>query len=118
VPGRLPAPKPDVLGYSYHEAAAEEYHRDIEYYRQISPHLGRKFVTEVEAAIARIREFPEGHSPVARGLRRCPIRRFRHAIIYEVRKTEIFIWAVMHTSREPNYWKNRVEKGPPEPEKL
>ena len=107
---RRPAGTTKVSGYRYHEEAAEEYHAEIRYYRRIHPNLGRAFVKEVEAAIARICEFPEAHSPIGKGLRRCPVKRFRHAIIYEVIPDSVFIWAVIHTSREPGYWMGRLEK--------
>lgn len=104
------APTADVLGYRYHEQAAAEYHHDIRHYRQISPSLGAAFVAEVEAAIERIRHSPQAHSPIGDNLRRCLVRRFRHAVIYEIHPDGIFIWAVMHTSREPGYWKERTKE--------
>jgi plasmid stabilization system protein ParE len=99
-----------VLDYGYHPEAEAEYHADVRYYRDISPNLGRAFVIEVEAAIKRILEFPEAYSPAGKGLRRCPVRRFRHIIVYEIQSERVFIWAVAHTSREPGYWKTRREK--------
>lgn len=97
-----------MLRYRFHEAAEAEYHADIRFYRRIDPELGRAFVSEVEASIERIRQSLLMHSPIGGNLRRCRVRRFRHAVIYEIQSDGIFIWAVMHTSREPGYWKGRL----------
>jgi len=50
--------------------------------------------------------FP-GHT---QGARRCLIRKFRHAIIFQILPDHIFVIAVMHTSRRPGYWRTRVTK--------
>ena len=99
-----------MLAYRFHEQAAAEYQHDIRYYRQISPSLGATVVSEVEAAIKRIRHSPQVHSPIGDNLRRGLVRRFRHAVIYEIQPDGIFIWAVMHTSREPGYWKEQMKE--------
>jgi hypothetical protein len=36
--------------------------------------------------------------------------RFPYGVIYQVTDEEVFIIAVMHLNREPNYWKNRETK--------
>ncbi|MBI5387663.1 MAG: hypothetical protein HZA90_23635 [Verrucomicrobia bacterium] len=47
-----------MLDYEYHPEAEAEYLAEVAYYSQISGELGLRFVTEVEAAILRARQFP------------------------------------------------------------
>jgi plasmid stabilization system protein ParE len=44
------------------------------------------------------------------GIRRYVFRRFPYVIYYrwEVERHHVTIYAVMHCSREPGYWKNRA----------
>jgi toxin ParE1/3/4 len=97
-----------VLGYDYHPAAEAEYQAAIDYYDGIDRELGVKFVSQVEAAIRRAREFPELYGQVAEGLRHVTTRRFPYVIVYEVLENRIFIWAIAHGSRRPGYWKWRL----------
>ena len=97
-----------MLGYEYHYAAEAEYLDAIRRYSRISAELGMSFVTEVEAAIERARQFPEAYGKIERNLRRVIPHRFPYVVIYEILENRIFIWAVAHTKREPGYWKSRV----------
>lgn len=97
-----------MLGYEYHPAAEAEYLEAVRHYSRINGQLGLAFVTQVEAAIQRARQFPEAWSPLPRGLRRVRTRRFPYGITYEILTDRIFIWAVAHTSREPGYWEGRL----------
>jgi plasmid stabilization system protein ParE len=67
------------------------------------------FVDEIENAVERARRFPEIHRRIRRNVRRILTRKFSYAVIYEIGEDRIFIWAVAHTSREPGYWKARLQ---------
>jgi toxin ParE1/3/4 len=97
-----------VVGYEYHPAAKAEYLQAIQHYSGIRPELGMSFVTEVEGAIERARQFPQAYGKVTESLRHIGTHRFPYAIVYEIREDRILIWAVAHTSREPGYWKTRT----------
>jgi plasmid stabilization system protein ParE len=99
-----------VRGYEYHPAAEAEYLDAVRYYSRVSAELGLRFVTEVEAAAERARQFPEAWAPLPGNLRRIPLHRFPYRIIYEDMLDRIFIWAVAHTSREPSYWRGRTRE--------
>ena len=99
-----------MVGYEYHSDAEAEYLDAVRYYCEIGAELGMAFVTEVEAAVNRARRFPEAHRRISDNLRRVLTHRFSYAIIYEPLEDRIFIWAVAHTSREPGYWKARLEE--------
>lgn len=44
------------------------------------------------------------------GLRRSVVRGYPFVLIYQVREREIHIIAIAHTSREPDYWRNRLNQ--------
>ena len=80
--------------------AAIRYDRD-------KPGLGNRFLDEIGIGLRDIREFPEAHPPVDAIYRRKLINTFPYAIIYRVEGDVIWIIAVSHTSRRPNYWRRR-----------
>jgi hypothetical protein len=41
-------------------------------------------------------------------VRRCLVNRFPYGVLYSIESTEIFILAVMHLRRDPDYWKKRL----------
>jgi plasmid stabilization system protein ParE len=45
---------------------------------------------------------------VHEGYRRSLIRRFPYAVFYERVETTVTIHAVLHTSRDPNKWRQRL----------
>ena len=98
-----------MLGYDYHPAAEAEYHAAIRYYSRISEELGISFVSEIEKAVERARLFPEAHRKIHGSVRRVLTRRFSYAVLYELREQSVLVWAVAHTSREPGYWKDRLQ---------
>jgi plasmid stabilization system protein ParE len=97
-----------VVGYEYHPAAEAEYIEAVRYYSGIRSELGMSFVTEVESAIQRARQFPEAYGKLSDSLRHIGTHRFPYILIYEILADRLFIWAVAHTSREPGYWKERA----------
>ena len=98
-----------MLGYDYHPDAEAEYHAAIRYHSRISTDLGMAFVSEIEKAVDRARLFPEAHRRIMANVRRVLTQRFSYMVIYEVWEDHIFVWAVAHTSREPGYWKDRLQ---------
>lgn len=66
------------------------------------------FVAEVRAAFRRIQERPAHAHFVYKHFRRFNLRRFSHAVIYREKGDAVYIIAVMHEKRHPDYWKHRV----------
>lgn len=98
-----------MLGHEYHPAAEAEYLAEVEYYSRVSADLGLRFVKEVESAVMRARQFPTAWTPLPANLRRIRPRGFPHAVVYEILPDRVFIWAVAHTSRKPEYWRERLK---------
>lgn len=49
-----------------------------------------------------------GTTKTARQFRRAPLQRFPYNVVFRVQHNELFVVAVAHTSRKPNYWKKRL----------
>jgi toxin ParE1/3/4 len=78
------------------------------WYEQRRPGLGEEFLTSVEAALAGIRRFPAMWPKIFRGYRRCLLRRFPYAAYYQVEESRVTVYAVFHTSRDPEKWRQRL----------
>ena len=71
--------------------------------------LGAEFTREVESVIERICDAPERWKLFEQDVRRCLTRRFPFAVLFIVEADYVLIIAVMHGSREPGYWRHRIE---------
>ncbi|MFW5751753.1 MAG: hypothetical protein ACOCW8_00290 [bacterium] len=67
--------------------------------------LGRAI--EVYSAIQRAVAHPKAWSSLEGEIRRVLIRRFPYGVLYTEKKDGLFILAVMHLHRDPEYWKTR-----------
>ena len=95
------------MKYSIHPEAEEELFAAAEYYESCEPKLGSRFSAEVNSAILNIFDFPQAWPFIDDEHRRCQINHFPFGIIYSVCEGEIYLLAVMHLHRDPDYWRNR-----------
>ena len=80
------------------------------FYEGCRPRLGEAFTDEIESILRRILEAPD-HSPfLEKDVRRCLARRFPYGVLYTIETDYILIIAIMHCSRKPGYWRNRLPK--------
>lgn len=95
------------MTFSFHPDAEAEFNAAIDYYETTKYGLGLDFAHEVFSAISRAVEHPQAW-PVLRGkVRRCQTARFPYGILYSQETNGIFVLAVMHLHRDPDYWKDR-----------
>lgn len=89
------------------EARAE--FRDGEnYYERQVPGLGGRFRADVRDALKRMRHWPLA-APIERGvIRRMILSRFPYKLLYSVEADCIYIIAVAHLHRAPEYWIGRT----------
>jgi hypothetical protein len=95
------------MTFSFHPEAEEEFYAAIDYYEDREIGLGYDFSTEVFTAINNIINYPKAWPVVEDDVRRCLVNRFPFAGLSNVDHEGIFILAVMHQRRHPDYWKNR-----------
>ena len=96
------------MTYSFHPEARQEYMDAAEYYSDIRSILGVAFSADIESVIQRICDGPTHWGFLERDVRRCPAKRFPYAVLYTVEGEHFFIIAVMHSSRRPGYWRDRL----------
>jgi plasmid stabilization system protein ParE len=98
-----------MMNYCFDPHARQELKDAVLYFNKINTALGSSFASEVERTIARILRFPEAWPLVTRSARRCRMRRFPYGIVYRLREKEIEIISIMHLSRRPDYWAERLK---------
>jgi toxin ParE1/3/4 len=94
--------------YSFHPEALKEYLGAIDFYSDIDTLLAGAFVDELEACMARIVTNPVAWQRLDDDVRRCLLKRFPFGVYYSVENNTICVYAVMHMSKQPDYWKHRI----------
>jgi len=95
------------MKWSFHPEAETEFHAAIDYYEEYESGLGEDFAIEVYATIQHILAYPEAWLTLDGDIRRCLTSRFPYGVLYSIETDEVFILAVMHLHRHPDYWKHR-----------
>jgi toxin ParE1/3/4 len=88
--------------------ARREYEDALEYYEAQKDGLGEEFRVAVLAAIAIIDRFPEIGEEVRPGIRKILVQRFPYKLIYSVVDEAVYVIALAHSRREPEYWLGRA----------
>ena len=85
-----------------------EFEEGERYYNRQTPGLGNNFRLEVRHALTRLKSWPLS-CPVERGeIRRLLLSRFPYKLLYSVEPNHLFIIAVAHLHRAPEYWVDRI----------
>lgn len=102
-----------MIGHGFHPEALAEYAQATRFYlSEASPQIASEFVEAFEKAVRAVREDPGRWRVVEDpGVRRCRLRRFPYALFYrwEAECGQVSIYAVMHLSRRPGYWRSRLK---------
>ncbi|HKY09023.1 MAG TPA: type II toxin-antitoxin system RelE/ParE family toxin [Candidatus Binatia bacterium] len=98
------------MRYEFHPEALEEYEEAALYYSEHDFGLGLRFIEAVEQTIQRILQAPNRWRVIDEDVRRCLTRIFPYGVLYTVEPDFVLIIAVMHCSREPGYWKQRIPR--------
>ena len=77
------------------------------YYELEFESLGRRFKEEVRKAVMRISEYPEAWSVERGDVRKCLLHKFPFKLLYSIEDDYIFIIAIAHQHRIPDYWVGR-----------
>lgn len=92
------------------EIAEIELDQAVSWYGAQAPGLGDTFLIEVLSAADRIARFPEAWHPLGEGVRRCRLSRFPYGLIYTIDNGDILVLAVAHLHRQPDHWRNRLQR--------
>lgn len=78
------------------------------WYEQQRAGLGAEFLNCVDARIQGLKRHPEMYRSVYKNYRRGLVRRFPFAVFYEYAGDSVMVYAVFHTSADPNKWRLRL----------
>ena len=78
------------------------------YYDQAAQGLGAQFRDQVERSAKQIGRMPLLYAEIRPSVRRCLLTRFPYALIYSVETDYVFVIAVAHQHRKPDYWADRI----------
>ena len=90
-----------------HEAEVELWDA-VAYYEDKAAGLGLDFEAEIERSIQIVSKSPKCWPVRKDNTRRFLIRRFPYLVVYTYHNKHIWIIALAHCRRHPEYWVNRV----------
>jgi toxin ParE1/3/4 len=95
-----------------HPLAKAEIDEAARWYQGRGEGLDQRFVTAVQVALELIEVNPKRYAKletlgVATEYQRALVRKFPYFIVFRVFHDEVFVYAVAHGSRRPNYWLSR-----------
>ena len=96
------------MKYVFHPEALTEYAQAVQYYLEQNNKAAQAFIDAIEETIYRIRETPTRYPIVDEEIRQNKKKKFPYGILYSIKQDSILILAIMHCSRKPGYWKNRI----------
>jgi toxin ParE1/3/4 len=95
------------MSFLFHPEAEAEFLAAIDWYEARSSGLGSDFAAEIHAAIQRAVAMPLAWPAVDQEIRRVLVNRFPYGVLYAPRGASVFVLAVMHLRRHPDYWRVR-----------
>jgi plasmid stabilization system protein ParE len=100
-----------------HRRAEAEIREAATWYENQRRDLGRQFLQAVRQAFELLERDPHQFAKLETTSQRDLFRRlfvagFPYLIVYEIVETDVFVYAVAHASRRPNYWKRRKRERP------
>lgn len=87
--------------------AKQELDDAVRFYELEYSGLGKRFKKEVRSAAIRIAEYPEAWSVECGDVRKCLLHKFPYKLLYSIEQDHIFIIAIAHQHRKPDYWIGR-----------
>jgi plasmid stabilization system protein ParE len=88
----------------YSTLARQELEDAARYYELEHEGLGERFRQEVKKAARRITRYPQAWSLERGEVRKCLLHKFPYKLLYSIEKDHIFVIAVAHQHRRPDYW--------------
>lgn len=90
------------------DPAQKELDDAVAYFRSGQPGLEQDFLSDFQATVQRIQNFPMAWHPYSKRTRRCLFSTFPYGILYQIRDNEILIVALTHQSQNPERWNDRI----------
>ena len=81
----------------------------VEWYEQQKKGLSKKFMTAVKNCTKIIKKNPYAFAIIFKKIRKIRTEKFPYSLFYELENHKITIFAVIHSSRSEENWKERVK---------
>jgi hypothetical protein len=94
----------------FNELAVREMNDAIAYYELQFSGLGTAFKEEIKKAINRIIKYPNAWPIVDENIRKYILHKYPYNLYYSMEKDHLYIIAIAHQHRKPNYWIDRFEE--------
>ena len=85
-----------------------EFDESERFYERQVPGLGQRFREEVKQALVRLRNWPLACPIEKDNIRHLILSRFPYKLLYSVESDHIYIIAIAHLHRAPDYWIGRT----------
>ena len=96
------------MNLRFHSAATTELEEGGRYYSKLDPDLGLGFRAEISRLIKNIIGNPQMPRERSHRYRRVNFHRFPFYLTYVIRSETIYVMAIAHEKRHPDYWIDRL----------
>lgn len=93
----------------FSEISKTELEDAISFYELEFEGLGKRFKTEIRSSIKRILRYPRAWPFEGGEIRKCLMSKFPYKILYSIEEDHLFIIALAHQHRRPDYWIDRID---------
>ena len=97
-----------MLGIEFHPDVVKEIKSSFQWYQNQADGLGEDYLSELESSFQTIQKLPNTWPKFNKEFRRFLLSKFPFSVIYRFKENTIFVVAVMHNSRKPGYWDERI----------
>ncbi len=91
-----------------HPAFDRELEEQIAWLKEKTLWVAPRFADAVQKALELLSDRPNFGHPVWQEFRRYNLPGFSHALIYRIEGSTLYLIALMHERRHPDYWKHRL----------
>ena len=93
----------------FHRDVENDIHDSFTWYEGHRSGLGNDFILSLEATLENIRRNPERFPNSVENTKKALVFRFPFVIIYQILESKILVIAVLHSSRNPQNYKERID---------
>jgi toxin ParE1/3/4 len=92
----------------FHPDVALEVKSSYLWYEAQVAGLGHDYLSELESAYQAIETLPKTWPKFKKQFRRFLLSKFPYSVIYRLANNTVYVVAVMHNHRNPDYWEDRA----------
>ena len=90
------------------QEAKTEITEAYEWYESKQHKLGKRLISVLDNYFSTIKKSPKQFPKVLNNMRQATIKKFPYIIIFEIENNEIIVFAVFHSSQNPEKWESKI----------